>query len=378
MFNRTSVLMGEDFGGIREALINYSTATGQNLLKPIRETPFRVFFSKDEDSLRETKINPNLPEIWKQTYGVRIGDYAKGRTQETMAIPTSIAALKVTDEVLEGAEPFSDWKQYSRLIEMTTPKVNVPKTKYTDTVGQDRGMAAYAEGGTGTAPPIGGKIETVELDTAGTNGSYRGTIAVHENDVKDNNFLAVEMGLKNAGNEFYYKVGVDLLDAQIAAVPTSNQATKASLDSGTPSNSELEAIIEVIRSKFPGTQRNRADTMFINPADAAKAVKNAGTSGEYAFINKFLLGPTDGSDVINNSGLAIALGLRNVFETPQIDAGQVLITKRDIAQVTGLREDLTIKSYDLSTGGLYESDLIMRYDKKAGHADTGSFLITSF
>ena len=34
--------------------------------------------------------------------------------------------------------------------------------------------------------------------------------------------------------------------------------------------------------------------------------------------------------------------------------------------------------FDLSVGGLYESDLVIRYDKKAAHGDVGSFLITAF
>ena len=118
--------------------------------------------------------------------------------------------------------------------------------------------------------------------------------------------------------------------------------------------------------------------MFIHPLDAALAVKSAGTNGDYPFISRFLLGPTDATDVVNNSGLAMALGLRNVWETPQITQGSVLITKRDINQVVGLREDLTIETFDLSVGGLYESDLVMRYDKKAAHNDVGSFLITAF
>ena len=137
-------------------------------------------------------------------------------------------------------------------------------------------------------------------------------------------------------------------------------------------------MVEVIRGKFPGVQRNRADTLFINPSDAAKAVKNAGTNGQYVFVNRFLTGPTDTSDVVNNSGLAQSLGLRNVWETPQIAAGSVLVTKRDINHLIGLREDLSIENFDLSVGGLYESDLVIRFDSKAAHNDTGSFEITSF
>jgi len=385
--NRQLILGLPEFAHVKEALQSNAFARGADVWQPIRETPLEVFFAKGEHSFEKEIANPNLPAIWKDRYDLRIGEMAKGNAynggrpmQETVSVPNSLSALKIADEILEGAEPYSGWKQYSRVIDMSTPKVNVPITKYTDTVGgsinDQKGIRIFKEGGTGTPPPIGGKVETVELDTSGTNNSYRGTLAVERNDVKDNNFLAVEQSLKNAGNEFYFMVGEDLISSQVTAAV--NTDTKANLDSATPSNSELEALIEVIRGRFPGSQRNRADTMFIHPLDAALAVKNAGTDGEYAFISRFLLGPTDATDVVNNSGLAMALGLRNVWETPQITQGDVLITKRDINQVVGLREDLTIENFDLSVGGLYESDLVIRYDKKAAHNDVGSFLITAF
>jgi len=237
-------------------------------------------------------------------------------------------------------------------------------------------LEIYAEAG-GTPPAIGGKVTTVELDTSGTNNSFRGTIAVNRNDVKDNNFLSVEQSLKNAGNEFYFMVGEKIIRTLVddTNVPT---ATKAALDLATPVHSEFEALIEVIRSRFPGTQRNRADTMFMNPADAALSVKTAGTNGEWPLLSRFIVGPTDNTDVVNNSGLAAALGLRNVWETPQIATGTVLITKRDIALVTGLREDLTIENFDLRVGGLYESDLLIRVHPKSAHSDVGAFKITAF
>jgi hypothetical protein len=300
--------------------------------------------------------------------------------QETVSIPNTLSALKIADTILEGAEPYSDWKQYFRLIDMDTPKVNVPITKYTDTVGgavdAQKGIEIYSEAG-GSAPSIGGKVSVVELDTSGTNNSYRGTLSVNRNDVKDNNFLSVEQSLKNAGNEFYYMIGEKLIRTLVAdsSVPTDDMAD---LDLATPIQSEFEALINVIRSIFPGTQRNRADTMFIHPTDAMVAVRNAGTNGEWPFLSRFILGPTDSTDVVNNSGLAAALGLRNVWETPQIAQGNVLIVKRDIAQVVGLREDLTIENFDLSTGGLYESDLLVRFHAKPAHPDVGAYKITAF
>ena len=358
---------------------------GFDVFKPIRETPFSVFFDKSD--FEGGKLNPHLPTIWKSQYGIRIGDYAKtnsyiGNKQlhETVSVPNTLSALKIADTILEGAEPWSDWKQYSRLIDMDAPKVNVPITKYTDTVGgsvgNQKGIEIYTEAG-GTPPAIGGKVTPVELDCSGTNNSYRGTLAVNRNDVKDNNFLSVEQSLKNAGNEFYFMIGEKIIRDLVndANVPTD---TKANLDLATPVQSEFEALVNVIRGIFPGDQRNRADTMFIHPKDAMEAVRNAGTNGEWPFLSRFILGPTDDTDVVNNSGLAAALGLRNVWETPQITEGTVLITKRDIAQVVGLREDLTIENFDLSVGGLYESDLLVRFQPKSAHSDVGAYTITDF
>ena len=377
---------------VQEALVASAEAQQRmgkafDIFRPIRETPLSVFFDRTHPTgFEEGRINPNLPTIWKHRYGIRIGDEARGNMRiagkelrETVSVPNSLSALKIADEILEGAEPWSDWKQYARLIDMESPKVNVPITKYTDTVGgsptAQKGLIIYKEAG-GIPPAIGGKIETVELDTSGTNNSFRGTISVNRNDVKDNNFLSVEQSLKNAGNEFYFMIGKEIVD-KLVATTTVNTDTKANLANATPVQEELEALVEVIRSRFPGVQRNRADTMFINPSDAALTVKTASTGGFYPFFNRFELGPTDDTDVINNSGLAQSLGLRAVWETPQIDVGTVMITKRDIAEVVGLREDLTIENFDLSVGGLYQSDLVVRLDIKQAHEE-GAFKITSY
>jgi len=391
--NRQSILALKEMAHVQEALVASAEAQQRmgkefDIFRPIRETPLSVFFdSTHPNGFEEGRINPNLPTIWKHRYGIRMGDEARGNMRiggkelkETVSVPNSLSALKIADEILEGAEPWSEWKQYARLVDMDAPKVNVPLTKYTDTVGgnpgDQKGLDIYTEAG-GTPPAIGGKVTTVELDTSGTNNSYRGTIAVNRNDVKDNNFLSVEQSLKNAGNEFYFMIGKKILDVLVNSgnVPTE---TKANLANTTPVQAELEALVEVIRSRFPGTQRNRADTMFMNPADAALTVKTASTGGFYPFFSRFELGPTDDTDVINNSGLAQSLGLRAVWETPQIEAGTVLITKRDIAEVVGLREDLTIENFDLSVGGIYESDLVVRIDVQEAHSDVGAFKITDY
>jgi len=389
---RQSLMDLPEMAHIREALnlgaeANRQIGRPMDTWRPIRETPLSAFFDKSQGSLENMRLNPNLNEIWFRQYGIRIGDYAKTNPyigghalQETVAVPNTLSILKIADEIIEGAEPWSDWKQYDRLIDMDTPKVNVPRTQYTDTVGGSKTdnptINIFAEAG-GKPPVIGGKVEPIELDCSNTKNSFRGTIQVERNDVKDNNFLAVEQPLKNAGNMIYFLVGKRQIDNLIATT-TNNTDTKANLDLATPVQSEFEALSNVIRSRFPGTQRNRADTMFINPADAFLAIATStGASGSYPFLSRFILGPTDNKDVVNNSGLASSLGLKNVWETPQIAEGTVMITKRDVAQVTGLREDLTLENFDLTVGGLYNTDLVIRFDVQQAFED-GAFKITAF
>ncbi len=386
--NRRLLLESNEFTGIREALSEaadlYANANKTwNFWKPIRETPLGVFFDKSPNSMWEMRANPNLPRIWHEMYGIRIGDYAaKGgnAVRETVSVPNTLSILKIADEIIEGAEPYSDWKQYSRLIEMDAPKVNVPKTRYTDQVAggltDNLSIEVFKEAG-GKPPVIGGKMEPIELDCSNTKNSYRGTIRVERNDVKDNNFLAVEQPLKNAGNLFYYLAGKRLIDTMVADT-TVNTDTRVNLDLASSVQTYLEALVNVIRSKFRGSQRNTPDTMFINPTDAFNAIATAGASGgPWPFLDKRILREDNNSDVVNNSGLAAALGLKNVWETPQIAAGTVMITKRDVAQVVGLREDLTIENYDMTVGGLYDSDLVMRFDVKEAD-ENGAYKITSF
>ena len=54
-----------------------------------------------------------------------------------------------------------------------------------------------------------------------------------------------------------------------------------------------------------------------------------------------------------------------------------MITKRDVAQVVGLREDLTIENYDMTVGGIYDSDLVMRFDVQKAD-ENGAYKITSY
>lgn len=382
---RDTVLFDQEFVNIREALETRQSRLMDNgivsdLWYPIRATRLSLFYDrKSDNALKESIPNQNLPALWFHKFGVRMGEYAGNSTQETTVVPNSLSTLKISDLIVEGAEPWSDWKQYSNSIDMDSPKVNVPKTRYTDTVpGASGTIEEFAEGGAASgATPIGGKIETIELDCSGTNNSYRGTITVSRNDVKDNNFLAVEQAYKNGGNTFYYYAGKRIID-RLVADTTTNTDTRANLDLATSDNSFLEALVKVVRGEFKGTQRNTPDTMFIHPQDAADTIRQASANGNgYPFLDKRILRSDTDSDVVNDSGLAVALGLRNVWETPQISQGTVMITKRDVAQTVGIREDLTIENLDQVAGGKYNSELVLRFDVKEAD-ENGAYKITSF
>lgn len=381
-FSRETLLFADEFVPVREALMErhgrlLEHGFMSDLFYPIRATPLSLFFDRKNDmALRESIPNPNLAELWFTKFGVRIGDYG---TQETAVVPNNLSALKIADAVIEGAEPWSDWKNYSRTLDMDSPKMNVPKTRYTDTVpGSSGTLDEFAESGvTSGANPIGGKVDTIELDCSGTNNSFRGGITVSRNDVKDNNFLAVEQAYKNGGNMFYYLAGKRLID-NLVSDTTTNTDDRDDLDLATPDHKYLEALVEVIKGKFKGDQFNTADTMFINPSDASKVIITAhADGGPWPFLDKRVLRNDNDTDVINNGGLASALGLKNVWETPQISAGTVMITKRDVAQTVGLYEDLTIENLDQVAGGKFNSELVLRFDVKEAD-ENGAYKITNF
>lgn len=375
--SRASIFKSEEFAPLREALIDVNQKHGGewNPMLPIRKIPFQAFFDKTKkDAFKETTENPNLPEIMKNEFGVRIGDYAKGSGySEAVSIPKTLVALKIADMVVEGAEPYSQWKEYVRVVDMPTPTFNVPIDKYTDWVGQDDfDIFKATDGG-----PIdmGGQTTAVVLNTEDNNGYYRAKVGIRRNDIRDNKFLAVEQNLKNAGAAWYFALGEKILNFYIANA--TNTDTRANLDLATPIHSQLEALVNVIRNKFPGTLLNRADTAFFHPSNAYETVvTSTGASGIYPFLDNRMLAPND-EDVINNSGMAKALGLKRAFETPQATDDTVIIIKRDIAAILGLHQDLEIENFDMTVSGLTESALSMRFDLQQAHAE-GLYTITSF
>jgi hypothetical protein len=375
--SRASIFKSEEFAPLKENLIHANEMKGGNWnpLKPIRAVPFQAFFAKDKGSFKETKINKDLPRIFKEEFGIRMGEYAQGSSySEAISIPASLVALKIADMVVEGAEPYSQWKEYIRVVDMPTPLFNVPIDKYTDWVGSDDFEIFRATDG----GPIdmGGETKTVALNTEDNNGYYRAKVGIRRNDIRDNKFLAVEQNLKNAGAAWYFALGKKIIDFYIANA--TNTDTLANLDLTVGSvHAELEGLVNVIRNQFPGTQLNRADTAFFHPADAYQTVvKSTGASGIYPFLDNRMLAPND-EDVINNSGMAKALGLKRAFETPQSTENTVVIIKRDIAAILGLHQDLEIENFDMTVSGLTESALSMRLDIQQAHPE-GLYTITAF
>lgn len=375
--SRASIFKSEEFTELRENLIHVNESRGGkwNPMLPIRSMPFQAFFDKTSKSaFKETIINPDLPTIFKNEFGVRMDSFAKGSGySEAISIPKTLVALKIADMVVEGAEPYSQWKEYIRVVDMPTPTFNVPIDKYTDWVGQDDfDIFKATDGG---PVDMGGETRAVQLNTEDNNGYFRAKVGIRRNDIRDNKFLAVEQNLKNAGAAWYFALGKKILNFYIANA--TNTDTLANLDLPTPIHSELEGLVNVIRNQFPGTLLNRADTAFFHPSDAFQTVvKSTGASGIYPFMDNRMLAPMD-EDVINNSGMAKALGLKRAFETPQSTANTVIIIKRDIAAVLGLHQDLEIENFDATVSGLTESSLSMRFDIQQAHAE-GLFTITSY
>ncbi len=377
--SRAKIFKSEEFAPLRENLLYANELRGGdwNPLLPIRATPFQAFFKyKDKHGFAETILNPDLPRIMHEEFGWKIGDYSRGASgglAEAVSIPKTLVALKIADMVIEGAEPYSQWKEYIRVVDMPTPQFNVPIDKYTDWIGHDEFEIYRAtEGG-----PIdmGGETKAVQLNTEDNNGYYRAKVGIRRNDIRDNKFLAVEQNLKNSGAAWYFGLGKKIIDFYISNA--TNTDLRTGLELAIPIHSELEALVNVIRNQFPGTQLNRADMAFLHPGDAFQTVvKSTGASGIYPFIDNRMLAPND-EDVINNSGMAKALGLKRVFETPQATENTVVIVKRDIAAVFGLHQDLEIENFDMTVSGLTESALSMRLDIKLAHTE-GLFTITSF
>lgn len=377
--SRAKIFKSEEFAPLRENLMYANEMRGGdwNPLMPVRALPFQLFFKhKEKKALQESIINPDLPQIMFSEFGVRMGEYAKSPGKglaEAVSIPATLVALKIADMVIEGAEPYSQWKEYIRVVDMPTPLFNVPIDKYTDWVGHDDFETYRATDG----EPIdmGGETTPVQLNTEDNNGYYRAKVGIRRNDIRDNKFLAVEQNLKNAGAAWYFGLGKKIIDFYVANATNTN--TRALLDLSPSIHSQLEALVNVIRNQFPGTQLNRADTAFFHPSNAFETVvQSTGSSGIYPFLDNRMLAPND-EDVINNSGLAKALGLKRAFETPQATDNTVVIIKRDIGAVLGLHQDLEIENFDMKVSGLTDSALSMRLDLKVAH-QAGMFTITTY
>ena len=382
--SRRTLLQMPEMHSIKESLSQSARMAGRQwgglgAMLPIRAIPLQGYFAKTDHSMDNMQLNPNLPRIMHERFGVHIGDYSKTpNVRETVNIPSTLVALKIADIVIEGAEPYSQWKEYNRVVDMPSPLFNVPKDKYTDWIGQDTIDRFKSDGG--NPVDMGGQEKSIVFNCQGNNNYYRAAVTIRRNDIRDNKFLSVEQNLKNAGAVWYYGVGQKIITTLINNT-TTYTGTKASLQLSSTVHPFLEALSNAIRQQMQSIQRNRADTIFINGGDAWKTIATAtivsgGGGGYYPFLDNSMLAPND-EDVVNNSGMAKALGLKRAWETPQISAGTVMIIKKDVAQVVGLYQDLEIEEFDMTVAGITNSALSMRFDIQQGW-EQGGYKITSY
>ena len=89
--SRAKIFKSEEFSPLRENLLHANEMRGGqwNPMLPIRATPFQAFFAyKEKNGFQESKLNPELPRIMHEEFGVRLGDYAKGSGfSEAVSIP---------------------------------------------------------------------------------------------------------------------------------------------------------------------------------------------------------------------------------------------------------------------------------------------------
>lgn len=320
----------------------------------IRTIPLKALVKNLETDEMRSEI-PGLRSIFPQI-------------KETLSISSGLAQVKVADIVLEGAEPFGFWKQVWRVEQMDTPKLSIPKSSSSDLIPYLADLK-YTDG---TGKKIeGGSIGSIDFDCADDKGYYAVAAQVKRNWLRDNNFRALEVHLRQLGEAWYYRIGEYLFQRQAALITTYTD-TKANLDGA--SNTNLEAIINVLESKIPG-QRYTADTVIMNPTDAySTKVQQWGTAGPIPLLSSQYF-DRQGTNV-SSIGLANLLGVNNVWVTPWATAGTILAFSKDKNFIVGLRQDLEFEDWNDTLKGLVGSATSMRFDQQLGYEAAG-YKITS-
>lgn len=288
--------------------------------------------------------------------------------KETLSITPSLAQLKISDLVAEGAEPFSFWKEVWRIETMSEPKLTLPKSTSADIISD----LALLKGADGTKPQaLGGDMDNVDFDTSGNKGYFRGATSIQRNWLKDNNFRALEIHLKEIGEALAYGMGKFIADTHITDAGITD--TRANIDGA--SGKATEALANVIEDKLP-TTRFTPDTMIMHPTDAVYAkVEQWGTAGPIPLMSATYL-DRDGRN-ITEPGIAALLGLKKVWRTPWMTSATVLIFAKEKAEAVGLRQDIEFEDFGDTLMGLVGSVISTRFDVKEIF-DAATYKITAF
>ncbi len=288
--------------------------------------------------------------------------------RETLSITTALAQLKVADLVIEGAEPYGFWKSVWRVEQMDQPKLNIPLSSSADLFGNLEDIKGTDQ----SLPKVeGGKVTSLAFDTSGDAGYYRLAAQVKRNWLRDNNFRAIELHLKQVGEAWYYNVGKYLWNQHSTAQTTTG--TKASLYGS--SATRLQALINVIESQIPNS-RFTPDSMIIHPTDAYNTkVEQWGTGGPIPLISSLYFDKDHANGT--EPGFAQLLNINAVWRTPWASQGTVLVYQKDKNFIIGLRQDLEFEDFGDTLMGLQGAVTSMRFDKQMAFVNSG-YKVTSY
>ncbi len=342
----------DDIKKLRETLVDSNVNPSEFL----RAIPLSHMV-KDMETMKMRSAIPGLQAVFPQI-------------KETLSISTSLAQLKVADRVLEGADQNAFWKDVWHIETMDVPKLTLPKMDADD---QMNSLEDF-KGSDGTeAKDAGGDICVIEFDTTDDKGYYRIATKVKRNWIRDNNFRALEVYLKQHGERWYNRVGTFLFAKHIAAVTGSQTDTRAAIDGS--SSTRLEGLLNVLEDKLPNDGFD-ATRILMNPTDMFQMkVEQWGTGGPIPLVS----GAYYDKDRRNVSepGLAALLNVESVYRARWVTAGTVLVWNDLKGYQVGLRQDIEFEDYGDTLKGLVGSATSMRFDSTNGHTKA-NWKITAF
>ncbi|GEM_PF-2115902 len=342
----------EDIKKLRETLLESNI----DPMKFLRSVPLSHMVKNLETGELRHEI-PNLQSIFPQI-------------KETLNITTSLAQLKVSDRVLEGAEQADFWKQIWHVEPMDQPKLSLPKEDGDDLAGN---LEDFAGTDNTNTKDIGGKMTSTDFDTSDDKGYYRFKTGIKRNWLTDNNFRALERHLQIVGSRAAHLIGKYIFTGHAAAVTGGQTDTRANLDGS--SATRLEALLNVIESKLP-TDGYSATRILMHPTDMFQMkVEQWGTGGPIPLVS----GAYYDADRRNISepGLAQILNVEGVYRSRWVTSGTVLIWNAEKGYQVGLRQDIEFEDFGEKLLGLVGSLVSTRFDRQNGHTKA-NWKITAF